>query len=110
MGNGKAAVCVFFPVLWYRIMSLILFLLFGGAQFKIQYFDWVPLVMAEEKLTLKIRKPTAEEVENAKEFVKTFEGRKPKTVPEVYARETLILHDMPPRRRGRPPRWPGPDG
>ncbi len=65
---------------------------------KIQYFDWVPLVMAEEKLTLKIRKPTAEEVEQATEFVKTFAGRKPKTVPEVYARETLIMHEMPPTR------------
>jgi neutral ceramidase len=65
---------------------------------KIEYFDWVPLVMAEEKLTLKIRQPTAEEVEQAKEFVKTFEGRKPKTVPEVYARETLIMHAMPPTR------------
>lgn len=65
---------------------------------KIEHFDWVPIVMQEEKLTLKIRKPTAEEVEKAKEFVKTFEGRKPKTVPEVYARETLIMHDMPPTR------------
>ncbi|QDU31066.1 Neutral/alkaline non-lysosomal ceramidase [Anatilimnocola aggregata] len=65
---------------------------------KIQYFDWVPLVMTEEKLTLKIRKPTAEEIEQAREFVKTYEGRKPKTVPEVYARETLLMHDMPPTR------------
>ncbi|WP_425616106.1 hypothetical protein NA78x_006045 [Anatilimnocola sp. NA78] len=65
---------------------------------KIQYFDWVPIVMTEDKLTLKIRKPSAEEVEQAKEFVKSFDGRKPKTVPEVYARETLIMHDMPPTR------------
>jgi hypothetical protein len=65
---------------------------------KIEHFDWVPIVMQEEKLTLKIRKPTAEEVEKAKEFVKTYEGRKPKSVPEVYARETLIMHDMPPTR------------
>jgi neutral ceramidase len=65
---------------------------------KIKHYDWVPLVMAENKLTLKIRKPTAEEVEKATEFVKTFEGRKPKTVPEVYARETLLMHAMPPTR------------
>lgn len=65
---------------------------------KIQYFDWAPLVMTEEKQTLKIRKPTAEEVEQAREFVKTFEGRKPKTVPEVYARETILMHEMPPTR------------
>lgn len=65
---------------------------------KIQYFDWVPLVMQEEKQTLKIRKPTLEEVEKAREFVKTFDGRKPKTVPEVYARETLLMHEMPPTR------------
>lgn len=65
---------------------------------KIEYFDWAPIVMAEEKQTLKIRKPTMEEVEQAREFVKTFEGRKPKTVPEVYARETLLMHEMPPAR------------
>ncbi|WP_254512246.1 hypothetical protein [Anatilimnocola floriformis] len=65
---------------------------------KIEYFDWLPIVMQEEKLTLKIRKPTAEEVEQATEFVKTFDGRKPKTVPEVYARETLLMHAMPPTR------------
>jgi hypothetical protein len=65
---------------------------------KIKYYDWVPVTMTEDLLTLKIRKPTAEEVAEAKEFVKTFEGRKPKTVPEVYARETLIMHDLPPTR------------
>jgi neutral ceramidase len=65
---------------------------------KIKHYDWVPLVMAEEKLTLKIRKPTQEEVEQATEFAKTFEGRKPKSVPEVYARETLLMHAMPPTR------------
>jgi neutral ceramidase len=65
---------------------------------KIQYFDWAPIVMIEEKQTLNIRKPTLEEVEQAREFVKTFEGRKPKTVPEVYARETLLMHEMPPTR------------
>jgi len=64
----------------------------------IEYFDWVPIAMQEENLTLKIRKPTAEEVEKATEFVKGFEGRKPKTVPEVYARETLLMHAMPPTR------------
>lgn len=69
-----------------------------AAYAKIKYFDWVPLVMVEDKLTLKIRKPTGEEVEKATEFVKTFEGRKPKTVPEVYARETLLMHAMPPTR------------
>jgi hypothetical protein len=65
---------------------------------KIKHYDWVPLVMAESKLTLNIRKPTVEEVEKATEFVKTFEGRKPKSVPEVYARETLLMHAMPPTR------------
>ncbi|MCP4251534.1 MAG: hypothetical protein GY778_31235, partial [bacterium] len=32
----------------------------------IKYYDWVPLVMQEGRLTLKVRKPTAAEVKEAK--------------------------------------------
>lgn len=65
---------------------------------RIQYYDWVPLVMAESLLECGVRMPTAEEVTEAKDFVKKFEGRKPKDVPEVYARETVLLSQMPPTR------------
>jgi neutral ceramidase len=65
---------------------------------RIQYFDWVPLVMEESLLECGVRMPSAEEVAAAKEFMKTFEGKKPKNVPEVYARETVLLSQMPPTR------------
>jgi neutral ceramidase len=65
---------------------------------KIEYVDWAPIVMEESLLEVAVRMPSAEEVAEAKEFAKTFEGRKPKTVPEVYARETILLSEMPPTR------------
>lgn len=65
---------------------------------KIEYQPWAPIVMEQKLLTLGVRMPSAEEVSAAREFVKTFEGRKPKTVEEVYARETLLLNDLPPTR------------
>jgi hypothetical protein len=65
---------------------------------RIEYHDWVPIRMAESLLTVPVRMPSEEEVAKAREFVKTFEGRKPKDVPEVYARETVLLSEMPPTR------------
>ena len=64
----------------------------------IQYHDWVPLVMRERRLMLDVRMPTAEEVTKSREFMKTFAGRKPQNWPEVYARETVMLSEMPPTR------------
>ena len=64
----------------------------------ITFHDWVPLDMKERRLTLAVRMPGEEEVKEAREFMKTFEGRKPTTVPEVYARETVLLSQMPPTR------------
>lgn len=65
---------------------------------RIRYYDWVPLVMEESLLECGVRMPSPEEVAAAKEFMKTFEGRKPRNVPEVYARETVLLSQMPPTR------------
>jgi len=64
----------------------------------IEYHDWVPLEMREKRLVLDVRMPTEEEVTKALEFMKTFAGRKPQNWPEVYARETILLSDMPPTR------------
>ena len=64
----------------------------------IRYFDWAPVVMEERLLRLGVRMPSAEEVAEAKDFVKTFAGRNPKNVEEVYARETIILSEMPTTR------------
>jgi neutral ceramidase len=64
----------------------------------IQYYDWVPLVMDEARLTLKVRKPTAEEVEEARPVFDSLPDGKPRTWPEIYARETLILDQWPDTR------------
>ena len=64
----------------------------------IEYYDWVPLEMREQKLVLGVRMPNEEEVTRAREFMKTFAGRKPQNWQEVYARETILLSDMPPTR------------
>ena len=63
----------------------------------IQYYDWVPLVMEERLLTLAVRKPGKEEVAAAKELLAGL-GRLPQSIPEVYARETVILDEWPPSR------------
>lgn len=65
---------------------------------RIFYYDWVPLVMAEQKLEVGVRQPSAEELAAAKELCETFADRKPKTVPEVYAREAVLLAELPPTR------------
>lgn len=62
------------------------------------FHDWVPLVMKERLLTVAVRMPSQEEVSAAREFLRTFEGHKPRNVPEVYARETVLLSQMPPTR------------
>jgi hypothetical protein len=64
----------------------------------IKYHDWAPIVMHQRLLTLGVRMPSHEEVTEAREFCKSFADRKPKTVEEVYARETIILSEMPPTR------------
>ena len=64
----------------------------------IAYYDWVPLVMEERRLTLDVRMPGKEEVGDAKKLLAELEGRKPQTIPEVYARETVVLSSMSPTR------------
>lgn len=65
---------------------------------KIQFFDWVPLVMEERLLELNVRMPGPEEVLSARAIVDTFGLRKPRTLEEIYARETVLLHEMAPTR------------
>ena len=69
---------------------------------KIEYHDWVPVAMEERRLTLKVRMPTQKEVAEAKAYIEAnCKDRKPKTVPEVYALETVALSEMPPTRELR---------
>ncbi len=64
----------------------------------IRYYDWVPLVMEEARLTLKVRKPTAEEVAEAKPVFDSLPDGKPRNWPEIYARETIIMDQWPDTR------------
>lgn len=52
---------------------------------RIEYRSWVPIEMREETLSLGIRPITDEEHNKAKETVAKMGGRKPETLPEVYA-------------------------
>jgi hypothetical protein len=64
----------------------------------IQFKDWAPLVMAERLLEVGVRMPTAAEVHEVRAVVDGFAGRKPKSLEEVYARETILLSEMPSTR------------
>lgn len=65
----------------------------------IEYHNWVPLEMREQLLTLNVRMPSEQEIARAREFVKSFAGRKPRNWEEVYAREIIMLSKMPPTRQ-----------
>jgi neutral ceramidase len=64
----------------------------------IRFYDWAPLVMDERLLEVGVRMPTGHEVGEARSAVAAFAGRAPKTLEEVYARETLLLSELPPTR------------
>jgi hypothetical protein len=69
---------------------------------RIEYRDWVPLVMEERRLTLGVRMPTPEEVAEAEAYIEAnCKGRKPRNITEVYAWETVYLSRMPPTRELR---------
>jgi neutral ceramidase len=66
---------------------------------QIQYHNWVPLAMRQRLLELNVRRPGAEEVAKAREYMAANLGeRKPRTWAEVYARETVLLDQLPPTR------------
>jgi len=65
----------------------------------IRYYSWVPIVMEQSLLELGIRKPTPEETAEAKAYLaEQVPDGKPKSTPDVYARETLILSRLPATR------------
>ncbi len=62
------------------------------------YRDWVPLAMAQRKLTLARRVPDAKRLAWAGQVIEKMKDRKqPASIPEVYAWEQLALHDEPSR-------------
>lgn len=65
---------------------------------KVEYREDVPLAMAETMLVLGRRLPDDARLAWAREVVAAMKDRKePRTLPEVYAREAIELHDDPRR-------------
>ncbi|WP_020475631.1 LamG-like jellyroll fold domain-containing protein [Zavarzinella formosa] len=63
----------------------------------IKYHDWVPLAMAETKITLARRTPDAERLAWARKTVAEIKKYPLTLKPEIYAREQIYLHDEPTR-------------
>lgn len=65
----------------------------------IKYRDWVPLSVREKTIELGVRKPSATEVQQAKEVLEKAPQGPLRLLPEIYARETVQLADWPERFR-----------
>ena len=64
----------------------------------IEYHSWVPIVMEEKLLELGVRLPNEAEVAEAKKYLQQHKVEKPKDTTQVYAREAILLNEMPPTR------------
>ncbi len=64
---------------------------------KIEYRNWAPLLMRENKLTLDVRLPDEARLAWARNVVAGMGGKKPTTLEEIYAREQLFLVEQPTR-------------
>jgi neutral ceramidase len=62
---------------------------------KIEHRAGITLAMAEKEIELGVRKPTAEEVAKARDIIKNAKDGLLKSLPEIYARETVLLADFP---------------
>jgi neutral ceramidase len=62
----------------------------------IQHRDYVTLAMAEKEIELGVRRPDEKDLQRAKQILAEAKGPVLKTLPEVYARETVLLAKYPP--------------
>ena len=60
-----------------------------------KFHEYVTLQASETELDLKVRKPTANDVRQAKETLALSDGKPANVVRDVYAGETLVLADWP---------------
>jgi hypothetical protein len=60
---------------------------------KIEHRPWVSLAMAEQEIELGVRKPSADDLARARDIL--AKAKVLKTLPEIYARETVLLADYP---------------
>ena len=64
---------------------------------QIEFKPWVPLAMAESKLTLNRRVANEERLQWARKIAATLAKRKPISQQEIYAREQVFIADNPVR-------------
>jgi len=70
----------------------------AAAYRKIQWKDWLPVAVVEEELELAVRPPRVEWGKKIMEQIQK-EGRPLKSLTDFYAREQLLLAEMPPTRK-----------
>ena len=64
-----------------------------------RYQDWVPLAMAEQKRSFKVRRPSRADVATARDYLAKNVGDRPtRTWEENYARETVKMADWPAKK------------
>jgi neutral ceramidase len=61
----------------------------------IQFRDWVPLAVSDRVLELAVRRPTPQEVTQARDILQRAPQGPLRTLPEIYARETAQLAEWP---------------
>src|SRR5262249_35315631 len=66
---------------------------------RIEQRPWVALGAAQKEIERGARLRSADDVARAREIVEKAKGQGLKTLPEVYARETVLLAGYPPRVR-----------
>ena len=60
---------------------------------KVEYRTDATLAMAERRMTLRYRTPDVQRLEWAQRVVREMGDRLPRTQPEIYAREQVLLHE-----------------
>jgi neutral ceramidase len=63
----------------------------------IRYHDWVPLAVRQTEIELGVRRPTEEEQERARQIMAKSQGPAMRTPEEIYARETVLISEYPPK-------------
>jgi hypothetical protein len=63
----------------------------------IAYLDWVPLAVRQTEIELGVRRPTAEERDRARQIMAGAQGPAMRTLEEIYARETVLISEYPPK-------------
>jgi hypothetical protein len=63
----------------------------------VKYHDWVELKMAQKEIELGVRRPDEKEIERAKKILAAAKKPVLTGLPEVYARETVLMAKYPPK-------------